>query len=100
MEDEKKLIITAAMMASVFMSLTACSTAPESTAASAAETKGRIILSTTTSTQDSGLLEYLLPVFTEETGREVDVIAVGTGAAIKMGPHTRGVILESAACPA
>jgi tungstate transport system substrate-binding protein len=47
--------------------------------------KGKIILSTTTSTQDSGLLGYLLPVFTRETGWEVDTIAVGTGAALKMG---------------
>jgi len=47
--------------------------------------KGRITLSTTTSTQDSGLLDFLLPVFTRETGWEVDVIAVGTGAALRMG---------------
>jgi tungstate transport system substrate-binding protein len=47
--------------------------------------KGKIILSTTTSTQDSGLLNVLLPVFTQETGWEVDTIAVGTGAALQMG---------------
>ncbi len=47
--------------------------------------KGTIILSTTTSTQDSGLLEYILPDFTEKTGWEVDTIAVGTGAALQMG---------------
>jgi len=47
--------------------------------------KGKITLSTTTSTQDSGLLDYLLPVFTRETGWEVDVIAVGSGAALRMG---------------
>jgi len=47
--------------------------------------KGKIILSTTTSTQDSGLLTFLLPVFTRETGWEVDTIAVGSGAAINMG---------------
>jgi tungstate transport system substrate-binding protein len=47
--------------------------------------KGKIILSTTTSTQDSGLLGYLLPVFTQETGWEVDTISVGTGAALQMG---------------
>ena len=47
--------------------------------------KGKIILSTTTSTQDSGLLSYLLPVFTAETGWTVDTIAVGTGAALQMG---------------
>ncbi|MDR0448522.1 MAG: substrate-binding domain-containing protein [Treponema sp.] len=47
--------------------------------------KGTITLSTTTSTQDSGLLNYLLPVFTQETGWQVKTIAVGTGAALKMG---------------
>jgi len=47
--------------------------------------KGKITLSTTTSTQDSGLLGFILPVFTRETGWEVDTISVGTGAAIKMG---------------
>lgn len=49
------------------------------------EAKGSIILSTTTSTQDSGLLEFLLPIFTEETGIEVKTIAVGTGKALQMG---------------
>jgi len=52
---------------------------------SAVSIKGKITLSTTTSTQDSGLLSFLLPVFTRETGWEVDTIAVGTGAALKMG---------------
>ena len=51
----------------------------------AVSVKGKIILSTTTSTQDSGLLGFLLPVFTRETGWEVDTIAVGSGAALKMG---------------
>ncbi len=49
------------------------------------EAKGSIILSTTTSTQDSGLLDFLLPIFTEETGIEVKTIAVGTGKALQMG---------------
>lgn len=47
--------------------------------------KGTIILSTTTSTQDSGLLDFLLPIFEEDSGYEVDVIAVGTGQALQMG---------------
>jgi tungstate transport system substrate-binding protein len=52
------------------------------------ETKPKsIILSTTTSTQDSGLLDYLLPKFTEETGIEVKTVAVGTGKAIEMGKN-------------
>jgi tungstate transport system substrate-binding protein len=45
----------------------------------------RITLATTTSTQDSGLLGFILPVFTSQTGWEVDVIAVGSGAAMRMG---------------
>ena len=51
----------------------------------AAPVKGKITLSTTTSTQDSGLLDFILPVFTRETGWEVEVIAVGSGAALRMG---------------
>jgi tungstate transport system substrate-binding protein len=42
-------------------------------------------LATTTSTQNSGLLEILLPTFQKQTGIEVHVIAVGTGKALKMG---------------
>jgi tungstate transport system substrate-binding protein len=46
---------------------------------------GYIILATTTSTQDSGLLDVLLPVFEERTGYRVKTIAVGTGEALAMG---------------
>jgi len=44
-----------------------------------------VILATTTSTQDSGLLDALLPVFEEQTGYRVKTIAVGTGEALAMG---------------
>lgn len=44
-----------------------------------------IILSTTTSTQDSGLLGALVPAFEQKTGYKVNIIAVGTGQAIKQG---------------
>lgn len=44
-----------------------------------------LILATTTSTQDSGLLDVILPVFEAEYGVEVDVVAVGTGAALTLG---------------
>ncbi len=43
-----------------------------------------MILATTTSTQDSGLLDSLLPVFRAESGIDVKVIAVGSGAALAM----------------
>ncbi|MBL4872876.1 MAG: substrate-binding domain-containing protein [Rhodobacteraceae bacterium] len=42
-----------------------------------------ILLQSTTSTQNSGLYDYLLPIFTAETGIEVRVVAVGTGQAIR-----------------
>jgi tungstate transport system substrate-binding protein len=47
----------------------------------------RIKLATTTSTDNSGLLADLLPVFTEMTGIAVDVIAVGTGKALALGQN-------------
>ncbi|MBK5241244.1 substrate-binding domain-containing protein [Clostridium sp.] len=43
-----------------------------------------MILATTTSTQDSGLLDYLLPVFEKDTGIKVKVLAKGTGEAIEV----------------
>lgn len=45
----------------------------------------RLKMSTTTSTDNSGLLKYLHKHFTEDTGIEVAVIAVGTGKALKLG---------------
>jgi len=44
-----------------------------------------LILATTTSTQDSGLLDVLIPRFEEESGMHVKVIAVGSGAAMELG---------------
>ena len=49
------------------------------------EEKSTIRLATTTSTKDSGLLDELIPAFTEETGYPVDVISVGSGEAMAMG---------------
>ncbi len=44
-----------------------------------------IKMATTTSTENSGLLDKLLPTFTKKTGIKVKVIAVGTGAALELG---------------
>lgn len=62
--------------------------APEPTAATEApkaHEPARLILATTTSTADSGLLDYILPDFEKLTNSKVDVIAVGTGQAIEIG---------------
>lgn len=45
----------------------------------------RIRCASTTSTQNSGLFEYILPLFEKRTGIKVDVVAVGTGASIEIG---------------
>ncbi len=47
--------------------------------------KGEVILATTTSTQDSGLLDVLAPLFEKRTGYRLKVIAVGSGQALAMG---------------
>jgi tungstate transport system substrate-binding protein len=54
-----------------------------------------IILATTTSTQDSGLLDVLLPVFEQESGYRVKPVAVGSGQALKMGETGNGDVLLS-----
>ena len=46
---------------------------------------GTLTLATTTSTEDSGLLDFILPNFTETTGWDIMVISVGTGAALQLG---------------
>lgn len=44
-------------------------------------------LATTTSTADTGLLDYLLPLFEKDTGIKVDYLSKGTGEAIKLGQN-------------
>lgn len=71
-----KKILAVIMTILIISSLAGCSSEKKS-----------IILATTTSTQDSGLLDYLLPQFEKETGIEVKVLAKGTGEALKLGEN-------------
>ncbi|MBC8019163.1 MAG: substrate-binding domain-containing protein [Verrucomicrobia bacterium] len=52
-----------------------------------------IILATTTSTQDSGLLDILVPMFEKENGFQVKTISVGSGQAMKMGEKGEADVL-------
>src|SRR5688572_21240121 len=52
-----------------------------------------LILATTTSTQDSGLLDDLLPLFTADTGWVAKPIPVGSGQAIEMGRRGEADVL-------
>ena len=52
-----------------------------------------LILATTTSTQDSGLLDVLILLFETKTGYTVQTVAVGTGQALKMGEEGNADVL-------
>lgn len=52
-----------------------------------------ITVQSTTSTENSGLFSYLLPIFTKKSGIEVRVVAVGTGQAIKNAQNGDGDVL-------
>ena len=59
-----------------------------------------ILVQSTTSTANSGLYDYLLPMFEEETGITVNVVAVGTGQAIQNARNCDGDLLLVHAKPA
>jgi tungstate transport system substrate-binding protein len=75
------------------IAIVACSPAnsPENTTPK--PTNPQIILATTTSTQDSGLLDFLLPDFQDQSGYLVKTIAVGTGKALKMAEDGNADVL-------
>src|SRR5262250_3742538 len=59
-----------------------------------------IVVASTTSTQDSGLFEYLLPIFKQATGITVKVIAQGTGQALDTGRRSDADVVFVHAKPA
>jgi tungstate transport system substrate-binding protein len=75
------------------LTLSACAPAAVSPAAAPAPANPQMILATTTSTQDSGLLDVLIPLFEQQTGYNVKVVAVGTGAALQMGQEGNADVL-------
>lgn len=92
--------LTAAFLVTVMcLGLTACAGQSEESAESedtdakteeqaeeaAPEDKGTLMMATTTSTEDTGLLDYLQPLFKEDTGWDLEWTAVGTGEALAMG---------------
>lgn len=79
--------LTAALGLGLLAAVGGCGTAPLPTTAPtiAAPPVQSLILATTTSTADSGLLDFILPDFQQTHHSEVEVIAVGTGQALKLG---------------
>lgn len=78
----KKLI--SVLLVSAFL-LISCQTQPAP--------KPDLLLVSTTSTQDSGLLDALLPAFTTQTGYNVQLVAVGSGQALKLGEQGNADVL-------
>jgi tungstate transport system substrate-binding protein len=74
----------------VLVSLAACGGTDQ---AAAPSDERSLLLATTTSTQDSGLLDELLPAFTEDTGWQVKPLAVGSGQAIELGRRGEADVL-------
>lgn len=65
--------------------LALCTTLWAATARGADSASRNIILSTTTSTQDSGLLDVLIPLFEKQSGYSVKTVSVGTGQSLALG---------------
>jgi len=117
MKHNRPFFIILSLLALVSMALDACGTAttpkptqppystqlpvstqpPASTAALEATatvlTNPNLILATTTSTQDSGLLDVLIPLFEQESGYKVQTVAVGSGQAMTMGQQGNADVL-------
>lgn len=94
-----RLNIFALLMLALMVIVSGCGTAttPTTPTPQATETpkpaRPDIILATTTSTQDSGLLDVLIPDFEKKTGYKVKTVAVGTGAALAMGEKGEADVL-------
>jgi tungstate transport system substrate-binding protein len=82
---------TTAAAESTATETTAVETTAEST--TTAPKNPALILASTTSTQDSGLFDELIPAFEKATGYKVKVIAVGSGEAIKLGERGEADVL-------
>jgi len=84
----KTLVLLASIMVVAFL-LAGCGSSPTAKAPVVKD----VILATTTSTQDSGLLDVLIPMFEQKTGYKVKTVAVGTGQALAMGEKGEADIL-------
>jgi len=87
----KKKYIPLAILLIFMLSLVGC--AKQTAEQPKAPANPNVILATTTSTQDSGLLEVLIPEFQKQTGYVVKTVSVGSGAALAMGEKGEADVL-------
>ena len=88
MKFKRNLFLTGVVLAAAALVIAA-----GFTTADAAKAQKAVILATTTSTQDSGLLDVLIPMFEKKTGYFVKTIAVGSGQAMAMGAKGEADVL-------
>ncbi len=88
MKFKRNLFLTGIVLAAAALVIAAGFTTAE-----AAKVQKAVILATTTSTQDSGLLDVLIPMFEKKTGYFVKTIAVGSGQAMAMGAKGEADVL-------
>lgn len=92
---KRKQIISLILALMMILSLSACGETQkkveektETEQSKETKAKGeKLMMATTTSTADTGLLDYLAPIFLEDTGIKLEWTSVGTGEALKMGEN-------------
>jgi tungstate transport system substrate-binding protein len=89
----KWLPVVTMMIAAAFAAGCASPAATTTTTTPPKPANPDMILATTTSTQDSGLLDALIPAFEKKTGYKVKTVAVGSGAAMTMGERGEADVL-------
>ncbi len=88
---QSNIIFSVVLVFSLF--LAACASATPVATQAPKPDNPNLILATTTSTQDSGLLDVLIPAFEQKTGYTVQTVAVGSGEAMKMGQECNADVL-------
>jgi tungstate transport system substrate-binding protein len=77
--------VTSSLVLPLLIALLLAACAPSSGDAVRRPDSDAVILATTTSTQDSGLLDVLVPLFEQHSGYRIKTVSVGTGAALALG---------------
>ena len=87
-EKQMKKLVSALLIVMMCLAMAACGAdAPAADDQQPAEPKGTLLMATTTSTDNTGLLDYLAPIFAEDTGWTLEWSSVGTGEALAMGQN-------------